>query len=428
MASRSDAYHAVDDNSPLEHLTMPPSRNGRVIYDSRPYRARGRDGNHSRHHGGDGDYHHREHDRRNDGYHNSHVPRNNERRGGGEGYNGGGRGGGEYNHRRQHGERNDECYYDNRGSRGDRYNNNGQDRIDHSEGGNNYRKGHRRDDYYHYQASGREQCARQPGAQQYTGMPIEPQTNVVRQNNEDVKAPSCPEAPPLSVKNVDTEAFYNMSYEDQFVAQIPYSEEDTARFKRNHFPVEAYKVWSKEGVRPLLPEWKARKDAIATRLVDKVEREQEIKKKNEIKDIFDYQTEIDPNDPVAFADSVMGGHDGLFGAGEATTVIEDETNRVKTYIYALPSCHLLTLGFGSQHKVSCYCPCNRRMKKWRDLACVEIESAECEGKGRFDTPMALVNHMMSMKEKGCLLHSYTLQYLEKVIGDSSATNCKHKGL
>ncbi len=110
-----------------------------------------------------------------------------------------------------------------------------------------------------------------------------------------------------------------------------------------------------------------------------------------------------------------GGRGGGDRDREATTVIEDETSRVKTYIEALPTCHLLTLGLdfprNNNRGTMCYCPCSQGMKNWRNLTNVGIESAECTGNGRFDTQMALVDHLRS--KKGCLFHLYTLQYLER---------------
>ena len=95
--------------------------------------------------------------------------------------------------------------------------------------------------------------------------------------------------------------------------------------------------------------------------------------------------------------------------------LANQTSPLESFISALPTCHLMTIGFdytSTNKEKTCYCPCNRRMKKWRSLVSVNIGDGECSAKGRFEKPEHLLQHLKSMKN--CKFHEYAAKYLEEL--------------
>lgn len=111
---------------------------------------------------------------------------------------------------------------------------------------------------------------------------------------------------------------------------------------------------------------------------------------------------------------------------------------LEKFILALPTCHLLTIGFdysGTSDEEMCFCPCHHQQtKQWRKVASISIEGGErinecgeCTKKGRFDTPNALMMHLRSMEN--CEFHKYVRCFLEELYGDWHLSHgLKHKGL
>lgn len=180
-------------------------------------------------------------------------------------------------------------------------------------------------------------------------------------------------------------------------------------FKRK-LPVEALNPRTKAGLKPHLNEWKHRKDKAAAKVVE------------EMKRLEDFQDDFDDSDD-----------DDSYVLIHRASLIKEKEATLSNFILALPTCHLLTIGFdysGDKREEKCFCPCNQEQtRKWRNFVGVVIGDGECKGRNskRFKTPNALVAHLKSMPK--CPFHKYTLRYLEELYRDWHVSkNLKHKGL
>jgi len=185
-------------------------------------------------------------------------------------------------------------------------------------------------------------------------------------------------------------------------------------FKRN-LPVEALNPRTTTASKMHSQEWKCRKEMIVAKLIEEMKESQ----KRTSNDYLDYDSDDSDGDMIH--------NDGHPGAPQ----VSDETKQLERFLTALPTCHLLTIGFdysGSTEDEKCFCPCHKQQtKQWRDLTGAHIGNGECKGTPRFKTPNSLVDHLRSMKNC-CNFHQYTLKYLEKLYGDWHSDDLKHKGL
>jgi len=185
-------------------------------------------------------------------------------------------------------------------------------------------------------------------------------------------------------------------------------------FKRN-LPVEALNPRTPTAFKVHLHKWKYRKEKIVAKLIEEMKESQ----KRMSNDYLDYDSDDSDWDMIH--------NDGHPGAPQ----VSDETKQLERFLTALPTCHLLTIGFdysGSIKEEKCFCPCHHQQtKQWRDLTGAHIGNGECKGTPRFETPNRLVAHLRSMKD--CDFHQYTLKYLEELYGDwHPSCHLKHKGL
>lgn len=187
-------------------------------------------------------------------------------------------------------------------------------------------------------------------------------------------------------------------------------------FKRN-LPVESLNPRTKAGKKPHLDEWKYKKDKLAQKLVEEMKRTED------------------------FAPSDASDSDDSYAIIQRHSEIKEIQETLANFILALPTCHLMTIGFdysgvkGEDEK--CFCPCNKQTSNWRSLVCVEIgidgvcgkrESQRSQTANKcFQTPNAFVAHLKS--QKSCRFHKYTLKYLEELYRNWHVSkNLKHKGL
>lgn len=196
--------------------------------------------------------------------------------------------------------------------------------------------------------------------------------------------------------------------------QIPSSETDKITFKRN-LPPEAIEPYSTDGVKSHSEQWKADKEEVASKVVQDMKQALGQSMANNA-----YDMESD--------DSEASGC-GIGGGGGGGCQLTNEMKLLENFILALPTCHLMTVGFdysGSGAEEKCFCPCHRRyMSNWRTLVSVGIGEGECKANGRFEKPNHLIAHMKSMKN--CRFHQYALQYLEELYSNWHH-HMKHKGL
>jgi hypothetical protein len=126
--------------------------------------------------------------------------------------------------------------------------------------------------------------------------------------------------------------------------QIPLSETDKISFKRK-LPTEAIEPYSKDGIRRHSDEWKTHKEQIAAKVVEIMKRVMAQMADNAYDD-------MDSND----SDTIIG-----LGLGGGDCQLANEIKALEVFILALPTCHLMTVGFdfsGSVAEETCFCPCH----------------------------------------------------------------------
>jgi hypothetical protein len=97
---------------------------------------------------------------------------------------------------------------------------------------------------------------------------------------------------------------------------------------------------------------------------------------------------------------------------------DDSTPSVRAYMDMLSICHPMTLGFRVEFASSqsnnhwCYCPCDRRMTKWRELCGLTNIVRCCTSKGKM-SPSPLLQHLRDYGRQD-VLHQMTLLYLKEL--------------
>jgi hypothetical protein len=98
---------------------------------------------------------------------------------------------------------------------------------------------------------------------------------------------------------------------------------------------------------------------------------------------------------------------------------EDDANpSVRAYMDMLSICHPMTLGFRVEFASAqsnnhwCYCPCDRRMTKWRELCGLTNIVRCCTSKGKM-SPSPLLQHLRDYGRQD-VLHQMTLLYLKEL--------------
>lgn len=216
-------------------------------------------------------------------------------------------------------------------------------------------------------------------------------------------------------------AFADMEYKEQLEAQIPHTEKDKAAFMRK-LPAESLSPKTPSGKKAHTFQWKDHKEKVAAKLVEQMKASWP--KHNSDCDSEESEEYMLSDDSPMMASSTDGPHDLLY-------------KKLKQYILALPTCHLMSIGFdfsGTVNEEMCFCPCHHQQtKQWRELARIDVqggereECGECKAKSRFDTPNALVAHLRTLHES-CMFHKYTLLYLEELYADWHKKGLKHKGM
>lgn len=214
--------------------------------------------------------------------------------------------------------------------------------------------------------------------------------------------------------------FVDMDYREQLLEQIPDTEKDREAFKEL-LPVESLHPRTSSGFKPRMLWWNNRKKGIAEKLLEEIKQTwPTVSNAAAFPPTSGYD---DDDDDILedFQNEVMGS-----SGGPRDPILFE---KLQSFVLALPTCHLLTIGFdfsGSGEEI-CFCPCHHQQcKQWRAVALVDVENP-CTNHGRFDTPNALMDHLGSMKS--CKFHQYTKRYLEELYSDWHVSEgLKHKGL
>ena len=97
---------------------------------------------------------------------------------------------------------------------------------------------------------------------------------------------------------------------------------------------------------------------------------------------------------------------------------------IRKLIKALLTCILLTLEFNlSVSAQRCFCPCGKKMQKWRELVKCEFkdQNGGCRSnkQGHFDNLDRLITHLNEKSKVASTyqLHEYVLQYLKIIYWD-----------
>jgi hypothetical protein len=228
-------------------------------------------------------------------------------------------------------------------------------------------------------------------------------------------------------------AFADMEYKEQLEAQIPHTEKDKAAFMRK-LPAESLSPKTPSGKKAHTFQWKDHKEKVAAKLVEQMKASWP---KHNSANLSGYDSEeieefMLSDDPPTMQSST-----------EEDVLYPVLYRKLEQYILALPTCHLMSIGFdfsGTVNEEMCFCPCHHQQtKQWRTLAGIDVqgggreegggceEGGECKAKSRFDTPNALVAHLRTMHES-CTFHKYTLLYLEELYADWHKKGLKHKGM
>jgi hypothetical protein len=117
----------------------------------------------------------------------------------------------------------------------------------------------------------------------------------------------------------------------------------------------------------------------------------------------------DDEDSVEYYDAEADRRPSIQASQVASAICQKEA-----FIRALPTCLLLTVGFNFMDNQRCFCPCGKKMKRWRernDLQFIDAHGLACSGKnsGCFDSPSSLRQHLAA--HAGDCFHPLVVEYL-----------------